>query len=83
MGHRGWGGVSGAVTAEGVREILDIGFALNSQLEDSSCTMNKNGATCDWEIKDDARRVKAGAREVTVCCEECEAAVKADPARYA
>jgi hypothetical protein len=47
------GGVSGAVTAEGVREILDIGFALNSQLEASSCSMKNGTATCDWEIQDD------------------------------
>jgi hypothetical protein len=26
---------------------------------------------CDWEIKDGGISVKAGGREITVCCDEC------------
>jgi hypothetical protein len=26
---------------------------------------------CNWEIKDDGIKVKAGGKEVVVCCEEC------------
>jgi hypothetical protein len=26
---------------------------------------------CDWEIKDQGIKVKAGEKEVVVCCEEC------------
>ena len=36
---------------------------------------------CDWEIKD-AKTVKAGGKTVTVCCDECAAKVRENPAKY-
>jgi ribosome-binding protein aMBF1 (putative translation factor) len=38
---------------------------------------------CGWEIKDEGREVKVNDRVIViVCCEDCEAKVKAEPARY-
>jgi len=45
-------GVS-AVTAKDVRNLLDIGFQLNSQLTASNCSSTNDKGTCDWAIKDD------------------------------
>jgi ribosome-binding protein aMBF1 (putative translation factor) len=38
---------------------------------------------CGWEIKGKGKEVKVGDRTVVVCCEECAAAVKKDPAKHA
>jgi endogenous inhibitor of DNA gyrase (YacG/DUF329 family) len=37
---------------------------------------------CDWEIKDGGIKVKAGDKQITVCCDECAKKVKANPAKY-
>jgi hypothetical protein len=41
------------VTTQAVRDILEIGFKLNSQLTVSDCRMKNNQATCALVIKDD------------------------------
>jgi hypothetical protein len=41
----------------------------------------KSCPVCDWEIVEGGITVKVGAREITVCCEECAAKAKEDPAR--
>jgi hypothetical protein len=39
---------------------------------------------CNWEIKkEDAREVQVQGRTITVCCDDCAAKVKAEPAKYA
>jgi ribosome-binding protein aMBF1 (putative translation factor) len=38
---------------------------------------------CGWEIKDKGQEVKVKGRTVVVCCDECAAAVKKNPAKYA
>lgn len=42
-----------AATAKGVRNTLEIGFKLNSQLTASDCSTKNNKATCALAIKDD------------------------------
>lgn len=42
----------------------------------------KKCPVCDWEIKDEGRKVKVDGRVVLVCCEDCEKKVKANPAKY-
>ncbi len=37
---------------------------------------------CDWDMKDGGLKVKVGGREITVCCDECAAKAKEDPAKY-
>lgn len=58
------GSVYAAVTAQAVRDILDIGFELNSHLETSNCNMKNNGASCDLEIKDDCKPPAASAYQL-------------------
>jgi len=50
-----------ANTTQAVRDVLDIGFALNSHLEASKCNIKDNGASCDLEIKDDCKPPAASA----------------------
>lgn len=38
---------------------------------------------CEWDMKDGGLKVKVAGKEITVCCEECAAKVKGDPAAYA
>ena len=44
-----------AATTQNVRDLLDIGFEINSHLEASNCNMKNGGATCDLEITDDCK----------------------------
>jgi hypothetical protein len=37
---------------------------------------------CAWEIKDKGQEVKVQDGTVVVCCDECAAEVKKDPAKY-
>jgi hypothetical protein len=37
---------------------------------------------CDWDIKDAGIKVKAGAKELVVCCDDCAKKVQAEPAKY-
>jgi ribosome-binding protein aMBF1 (putative translation factor) len=37
---------------------------------------------CAWEIKGKGKAVKVGDKTVVVCCDECAAAVKKNPANY-
>ena len=37
---------------------------------------------CRWEIKDEGKRIKVEGKIVLVCCEDCAAKVKANPAKY-
>lgn len=55
------GSVYAAATAQAVRDVLDIGFEINSHLEASNCSMKNNGASCDLEIKDDCKPPAASA----------------------
>ncbi len=43
----------------------------------------KKCPVCDWEIKDGGITVKAGGREVTVCCEDCAKKAQESPAQDA
>jgi YHS domain-containing protein len=43
----------------------------------------KKCPVCDWEIKDAGIAVKAGGKEVTVCCDDCAKKMKDNPAKYA
>ena len=43
---------------------------------------NKKCPVCDWEIKDDGIDVDRDGRSVRVCCEDCAARVRAEPAKY-
>jgi ribosome-binding protein aMBF1 (putative translation factor) len=38
---------------------------------------------CDWQITGGGIKIQVGSKEITVCCDECAAKVKEDPARYA
>ncbi|MEK6799471.1 MAG: hypothetical protein AABZ12_10930 [Planctomycetota bacterium] len=38
---------------------------------------------CKWEIKKEAKVVKIGGKSIRVCCDDCAAKVKANPAKYA
>ncbi|WP_243317667.1 hypothetical protein [Geothrix paludis] len=38
---------------------------------------------CDWDMKDGGIKVRVAGKELTVCCNECAAKVKANPAAYA
>lgn len=37
---------------------------------------------CDWKITGGGIKIKVGAKEITVCSNECAQKVKEDPARY-
>lgn len=37
---------------------------------------------CDWDIDDNGRDVKVRDKTVTVCCEECEKKLLAEPEKY-
>lgn len=37
---------------------------------------------CDWDINDGGIKVKAGGKEITVCCDDCAKDAEADPAKY-
>jgi hypothetical protein len=37
---------------------------------------------CDWEIQDGGIKIKAGSKEIIVCCEDCANKVKENPAKY-
>ena len=37
---------------------------------------------CDWQITGGGIKIKVGAKEITVCCDECAEKAKGDPARY-
>jgi hypothetical protein len=43
----------------------------------------KKCPVCDWEIKDSGVRVKAGGKDVVVCCEDCAKKAKAGSAKQA
>jgi len=43
----------------------------------------KKCPVCDWEIKDDAVKVRVGSKEIAVCCEDCAKKVEENPAKYA
>jgi len=43
----------------------------------------KKCPVCDWDIKDSGIKVKAGGKEIVVCCEDCAKKAKAEPAKYA
>jgi hypothetical protein len=55
-----------AATAKDVRDTLEIGFALNSQLEASGCSTKDNQATCALVIKDDCNPPTAAAYHIRV-----------------
>jgi hypothetical protein len=38
---------------------------------------------CDWDVNDGGIKVKAGGREIIVCCDDCAKQIEADPAKYA
>jgi hypothetical protein len=38
---------------------------------------------CDWEINDGGVKVKAGGKEIIVCCDDCAKTAEADPTNYA
>ena len=42
----------------------------------------KKCPVCDWEIKDGGIKVKAGGKELTVCCDDCAKKAKESPAKY-
>jgi hypothetical protein len=42
----------------------------------------KKCPVCDWDIKDDGIKVKAGGKELVVCCDDCAKKAKAEPAKY-
>ncbi len=42
----------------------------------------KKCPVCQWEIKEDGKQVKVDGKVVLVCCDECAAKVKAQPAKY-
>jgi hypothetical protein len=42
----------------------------------------KKCPVCDWEIKDEGIKVKAGDKEITVCCDDCAKKVKESPGAY-
>jgi len=60
-GMFGLGTVHSAVTAKDVRDTLEIGFALDSQLVASDCSAKDNTATCALVIKDDCNPAATGA----------------------
>jgi ribosome-binding protein aMBF1 (putative translation factor) len=43
----------------------------------------KKCPVCDWEIKDAGIVVKAGGKQLTVCCDDCAKKAKENPAQYA
>lgn len=43
--------------------------------------MNAKCPVCDWEIKD-AVKVKVGSKSIAVCCADCAAKLRANPAKY-
>jgi hypothetical protein len=51
-------------TTQGLRDLLDIGFKLNSHLEASNCGMKNTTATCDLVIKDDCNPPAASAYHI-------------------
>ena len=42
----------------------------------------KKCPVCQWKIKEAGIKVKAGKREVVVCCDDCADKVRANPERY-
>jgi hypothetical protein len=42
----------------------------------------KKCPVCDWEIKDQEKKVQIKDVEVVVCCDDCAEKVKADPEKY-
>ncbi len=38
---------------------------------------------CDWRIDDHGQAVEIDGKVVTVCCDECVAKLRAEPAKYA
>lgn len=38
---------------------------------------------CDWDIKDGGIKVKAGGKDLVVCCDDCSKKARASPAKYA
>lgn len=38
---------------------------------------------CQWELKEEIREVIVQGRKVQVCCDECAAKVREEPAKYA
>jgi YHS domain-containing protein len=42
----------------------------------------KKCPVCDWEIKDAGIAVKAGGKEVIVCCDDCAKKMQENPANY-
>ena len=43
----------------------------------------KKCPVCDWEMKEGGIKVKAGVKEITVCCDDCAKKAKQSPAKYA
>ena len=43
----------------------------------------KKCPVCDWEIKDGGIKVKAGGKQITVCCDDCAKKAKENPSKYA
>ncbi len=43
----------------------------------------KKCPVCDWDINDGGITVKAGGKEVIVCCDDCAKKVEESPATYA
>ena len=42
----------------------------------------KTCPVCGWEMTKGGQEVKVNGRVVRVCCDDCAAKVKADPAKY-
>jgi transcription elongation factor Elf1 len=56
--------------------VSSISFSKGSFMKTKKCPV------CDWEIKDSGITVKAGGKEVVVCCDDCAKKVKENPAQY-
>jgi hypothetical protein len=53
----------------------------HSNLEES-LMKTKKCPVCDWDIKDDGIKVKAGGKEIVVCCDDCAKKAKDAPSKY-
>jgi hypothetical protein len=54
-----------------------------SDLSKGPLMATKKCPVCDWEIKDAGIVVKAGDKQLTVCCDDCAKKAKDNPAQYA
>ena len=46
-----------------------------------SKTKTSKCPVCDWEIKDGGIKIKVGARELVVCCDDCAKKARASAAK--